>query len=141
MFRKGIPAACGRVLFKTKQKKTKQNRSVTIFSWKMYFTNKGQIRVLRVCVIIPHASPYLTNNDRLRWKTDFRLPANGPPTTASQKRRHIASTTDRGPPRPPTPRPSPQLPPPHSRCQGQVPITQRFFFKMILWLQEAYRKR
>ena len=30
----------------------------------------------------PHASPDLTNNDRLRWKTDDRPPVNGPPTTA-----------------------------------------------------------
>jgi hypothetical protein len=31
--------------------KTKQNRSVNIFSWKIYFTNKGGIRILRVSVI------------------------------------------------------------------------------------------
>ena len=30
----------------------------------------------------PQASPYLTNNDGLRWKTDDRPPVNGPPTTA-----------------------------------------------------------
>ena len=30
---------------------TKQNRSENIFSWKIYFINKGQIRILRVCVI------------------------------------------------------------------------------------------
>jgi len=31
--------------------KTKRNRSENIFSWKIYFTYKGQIRFLRVCVI------------------------------------------------------------------------------------------
>jgi hypothetical protein len=39
------------VLFKTKQEKTKQNRSENISSWKIYFTSKGQIRILRVYVI------------------------------------------------------------------------------------------
>jgi hypothetical protein len=33
----------------------------------------------------PHsqAAPHFTNNDRLRWKTDCRPPANAPHTTAS----------------------------------------------------------
>ena len=39
------------VLFKTKQKYTKQNRSENISSGKIYFTSKGQIRILSVCVI------------------------------------------------------------------------------------------
>ena len=55
----------------------------------------------------PHASPHLTNNDGLRWKTDGRPPANGPPTTAPQQRRHSPSTPARGPSRPPTPRTQP----------------------------------
>ena len=73
----------------------------------------------------PHASPHLTNNDRLRWKTDGRPPANGPPTATPQQRRHSPSTPARGPPRPPTPRPSPQPTPPPSQSQGQVPITEQ----------------
>jgi hypothetical protein len=32
----------------------------------------------------PHASPHLTNSDGLRWKTDGRPPANGPPTATPQ---------------------------------------------------------
>jgi hypothetical protein len=73
----------------------------------------------------PHASPHLTNSDGLRWKTDGRPPANGPPTETPQQRRHSPSTPARGPPRPPTPRPSPQPPPPPSQSQGQVPITEQ----------------
>jgi hypothetical protein len=77
----------------------------------------------------PHAATHLTNNDRLRWKTDGRPPANGPPTTAPQQRRHSASTPARGPPRTPTPRPSPQPPPPPTQRKGQVshqvPITEQ----------------
>jgi hypothetical protein len=69
----------------------------------------------------PHASPHLTNRDRLCWKTDGRQPANGPHTATPQHRRHSPSTPARGPPRPPTPRPSPQPPPPPSQSQGQVP--------------------
>ena len=75
----------------------------------------------------PHASPHLTNNDGLRWKTDGRPPANGPPTATPQQRRHSPSTPARGPPRPPTARPSPQPPPPPSQSQGQVPITEQNF--------------
>jgi hypothetical protein len=75
----------------------------------------------------PHASPHLTNSDGLRWKTDGRPPANGPPTETPQQRRHSPSTPARGPPRPPTPRPSPQPPPPPSQSQGQVPITEQNF--------------
>jgi hypothetical protein len=76
----------------------------------------------------PHASPHLTNSDGLRWKTDGRPPANGPPTATPQQRRHSPSTPARGPPRPPcTPRPSPQPPPPPSQSQGQVPITEQNF--------------
>jgi hypothetical protein len=75
----------------------------------------------------PHASLHLTNNDGLRWKTDGRPPANGPPTTVPPQKRHSPSTQARGPPRPPTPRPSPQLPPPSSQSQGQVPITEQNF--------------
>ncbi len=73
----------------------------------------------------PHASPHLTNNDGLRWKTDGRPPANGPPTATPQQRRHSPSTPARGQPRPPTPRPSPQPTPPPSQSQGQVPITEQ----------------
>jgi hypothetical protein len=75
----------------------------------------------------PHASPHLTNSDGLRWKTDGRPPANGPPTATLQQRRHSPSTPARGPPRPPTPRPSPQQQPPPSQSQGQVPITEQNF--------------
>jgi hypothetical protein len=67
----------------------------------------------------PHASPHLTNNDGLRWKTDGRPPANGPPTATPQQRRHSPSTPARGPPRPPTPRPSPQPTPPPSGTEFQ----------------------
>jgi hypothetical protein len=34
---------------KLNRNKTKQKRSVNTFSWKIYFTIKGQIRILRVC--------------------------------------------------------------------------------------------
>jgi hypothetical protein len=33
----------------------------------------------------PHASPHLTNSYGLRWKTDGRPPANGPPTDRRSK--------------------------------------------------------
>jgi hypothetical protein len=87
----------------------------------------------------PHASPHLTNSDGLRWKTDSRPPANGPPTATPQQRRHSPSTPARGPPRPPTPRPSPQPPPPPSQRQGQVPITEQNFFDSIdfTWAQPS----
>ena len=75
----------------------------------------------------PHASPHLTNNGGLRWKTDGRPPANGPPTATPQQRRHSTSTPARGPPSPPSPRPSPQQPPPPSQSQGQIPITEQNF--------------
>jgi hypothetical protein len=78
----------------------------------------------------PHASPHLTNNDGLRWKTDGLPPANGPPTATPQQRRHSPSTPARGPPRPSTPRPSPQPPPPPSQSQGQVPITEQNCFSL-----------
>jgi hypothetical protein len=65
----------------------------------------------------PHAVSHLANNDRLLWKTDGLPPANGPSTTASQQRHHIVSTPARGPPRPPTPRPS-LRPPQPSQSQG-----------------------
>jgi hypothetical protein len=55
----------------------------------------------------PHryALTHLSNNDRLRWKTDGRPPANGPPTTAPQQRRHRPSSpalaqTPHAPPQP-----------------------------------------
>jgi hypothetical protein len=76
----------------------------------------------------PHASPHLTNNDGLRWKTDGLPPTNGPPTATPQQRRHSPSTPARGPPRPPTPRPTPQPPPPPNQSQGQVPITEQNFW-------------
>jgi hypothetical protein len=54
----------------------------------------------------PHAETHLTNNDRLRWKTNGRPQANGPLTTTPQQRQHNPSTPARGPSRSPTPRPS-----------------------------------
>jgi hypothetical protein len=74
----------------------------------------------------PHASPHLTNSHGLRWKTDGRQPADGPPTATPQQRRHSPSTPARGPPRPPTPRPSPLQTPPPSQSQGQVPIKEPY---------------
>jgi ribosomal protein L28 len=40
---------------KLNRNKTKKNRLVNIFSCKIYFTNKGQILILRVCVIADFA--------------------------------------------------------------------------------------
>jgi hypothetical protein len=75
----------------------------------------------------PHASTHLTNNDGLRWKTDGRPPANGPPTATPQQRLHSPSTPARGPPRPPTPRPSPQQPTPPSQSNGYCTVAWSFF--------------
>jgi hypothetical protein len=48
---------------------TKQNRSEKKISWKTYFANKGQIRILRVCIIAPFKlKPVLTD-----WQTFYNL--------------------------------------------------------------------
>jgi hypothetical protein len=55
----------------------------------------------------PHASSHLTNNDRLRWKTDGLPPANGPPhnRAAAKTTQHIHTSpgpaqTPHAPPQP-----------------------------------------
>jgi hypothetical protein len=47
--------------------------------------------------------------------------------TESQGGHHSSSTPARGPPRPPTPRPSPQVQSPPNQSQGQVSIAEQNF--------------
>jgi hypothetical protein len=48
----GVPQPTAAVVyFKLNGIKPNKNRSENIFSWKKYFTNRDQIRTLRVCVI------------------------------------------------------------------------------------------
>jgi hypothetical protein len=83
-----------------------------------------------------HVSTHLTNNNRLCWKTNVQPRANGPPTTETQQRLHLASTPARGQPRPDTPSPSPQRQPPSSQSQGQVPVTEQNFSGRRGWCEE-----
>jgi hypothetical protein len=79
----------------------------------------------------PHASPHLTNNDGLRWKTDGRPPANGPPTTASQQRRHCPSTPAGARPDPPHPDPAHSCRHHPAKAKVRSPLPNSFFFYCI----------
>ena len=97
----------------------------------------NQVPINNIISLHPHASPHLTNNDGLRWKTDGQPPVNGPPTTAPQQRRHSPSTPARGLPRPPIP------PTAHSRRHHQAkdkvrsPLQNRMMFYVLGEVKEG----
>jgi hypothetical protein len=62
-------------LFQPKHKLNQTNRSENVFSWRIFFTRKGQIRILRVCVIA-----YSSSTHRL---PDERTPIKAKPLSAT----------------------------------------------------------
>jgi len=69
----------------------------------------------------PHASPHLTNNDRLRWKTDGRPPTNGPPTAKTPQLQPGAH------PDPPHPDRAPSRRHQSAKAKVKFPLQNRIF--------------
>ena len=64
------------------------------------FRNQNEKHTLHISAVNQHVSCNTTEA-----QSEGHPPANSPPTTEPQQRRHVVSTPDRGPPKPPTPLP------------------------------------